>query len=68
MYSTHPDPDAALRETLGLARRAPFYRDHLARADAGSLAELARLPVTSKEDLRKATPWGMIAVPKEELW
>src|SRR5207245_1261698 len=52
VYFTHPDADAVFRETLSLARRAPFYREHLAGAAAPSLSEIGRLPVTTKEHLR----------------
>ncbi|MGH7859166.1 MAG: phenylacetate--CoA ligase family protein, partial [Candidatus Binatia bacterium] len=68
MYTTHADPESALRETLALARRSPFYGQHLAGADAGSLDGLRRLPFTTKDDLRATAPWGMMAVPREELW
>ncbi|MBI2963776.1 MAG: phenylacetate--CoA ligase family protein [Deltaproteobacteria bacterium] len=68
MYTTHPDAESALRETLALARRSPFYDAHLKNAEARSLAELPALPVTTKEHLRRSTPHGMIAVPREELW
>ncbi len=68
MYTTHPDPERALAETLDLARRAPFYARHLAGFEVVSLADLAKLPTTTKEHLRETTPWGMIAVPREELW
>ena len=68
MQTTHPDPEAALRETLALARRSPFYAKHLENQDVGSLADLAKLPITTKEHLREQTPFGMIAVPREELW
>jgi phenylacetate-CoA ligase len=68
VYATHPDAEALLRETVAVARRAPFYGEHLKKSDARSLAELDRLPVTTKDHLRKATPFGMVAVPREELW
>lgn len=67
-YTTHPDAESALLETLASARRAPFYAEHLKNAEARSLAELPALPVTTKEHLRQNTPYGMIAVPREELW
>lgn len=67
-YTTHPDPAAALAATVDLARRAPFYRDRLPAAAGFSLERLVELPLTTKEDLRKSTPWGLLAVPKEELW
>ena len=68
MLTTHSDPQAALREAIDLARRAPFYRERLAGHEVRDVDDLRRLPVTTKEDLRDQSPWGMIAVPREELW
>jgi phenylacetate-CoA ligase len=68
VFTTHPDPESAFAETLALARRSPFYGRHLAAVDAVPLGDIARLPVTTKDDLRRETPFGMIAVPREELW
>jgi phenylacetate-CoA ligase len=68
VYATHPDAEALLRETVALARRAPFYGEHLKNSDACTLGDLDRLPVTTKDHLREATPFGMLAVPREELW
>ena len=68
VLTTHPDRDAALRDTLDLARRSPFYAERLAGAVATSPEELPRLPITTKADLRAASPWGLVAAPREELW
>lgn len=68
VYTTRPDARAAFDETLATARRAPFYADHLRGSDGVALDEIARLPVTTKEHLRQATPFGMIAVSREDLW
>ncbi|HSD11742.1 MAG TPA: AMP-binding protein [Candidatus Binatia bacterium] len=68
MYATHPEAEALLRETVALARRAPFYAEHLQESEVRALTDLDRLPVTTKEHLRQATPFGMLAVPREELW
>ena len=67
-YTTRPDGETAFLDTLANARRAPFYTRHLAGAEASSLAELGRLPFTTKDDMRRESPFGMIAVPREELW
>jgi phenylacetate-CoA ligase len=50
--------------------RVPFYRERLADVDPASIAsldDLHRLPFTRKEDLREAYPFGLLAVPREEL-
>lgn len=54
-------PDAkSLEDVLSRARSAPFYRERLADADAGNWE---RIPLTTKDDLRAAYPFGLLAVP-----
>ena len=55
-----------------VAERVPFYREKLAQAgvaadDIGSLDDLARLPFTTKQDLRDHYPFGLLAVPQEQV-
>jgi phenylacetate-CoA ligase len=55
-----------------LSERVPFYRDRLSAAgveagDIRSLADLARLPFTVKDDFRRTYPYGLLAVPMEEV-
>lgn len=50
---------------LERASRSPFYRRALARSGAG--ARLEDVPLTTKQDLRDAYPFGMLAVEKERL-
>jgi phenylacetate-CoA ligase len=50
----------------------PFYREAFDAAgvrpeDCRSLEDLARFPFTTKGDLREGYPFGMVAVPREEL-
>lgn len=66
-YTTHPDADAALAESIALARRAELYRGRLTE-DVRAIGDLPSLPLTTKEDLRAASPFGLVAVPREELW
>ncbi len=52
--------------------RVPFYRDKLERAGLSpasieSLADLARLPFTSKDELRQTYPYGLLACDRAEL-
>jgi phenylacetate-CoA ligase len=59
---------ARLRATLEWAHaRVPFYRDRLAGARLDTLAELATLPFTRKSDLREHYPFGLFAVPAEDV-
>jgi phenylacetate-coenzyme A ligase PaaK-like adenylate-forming protein len=55
-----------------LAASSPFYRRRLADAgvDPGvpvTLDDLAALPFTTKADLWEHYPWGMLAVPREQV-
>jgi phenylacetate-CoA ligase len=62
-----------LRWTLRHAyANVPFYRKKFDAAgvspeDCRSLSDLARFPVTVKDDLRQNYPFGMFAVPSAEL-
>lgn len=52
--------------------RIPFYRDAFCAAglvpeDIQSLDDLAKLPFTTKQDMRDAYPFGLFAVPKEDV-
>jgi phenylacetate-CoA ligase len=62
-----------LRSTLrNVFRTVPCYRSKfmeagLEPADLGSLADLAKFPFTTKEDLRLNYPYGMFAVPMRDV-
>ena len=71
-----------LRDGLARMRRVPFYRARLAEAgiapgefdspdsrppEARSLDDLAGLPFTRKQDLRDHYPYGLFAVPLDEV-
>ena len=62
-----------LDDLLGrLAERSPIYRERLAAAGVGPGAKvgldgLADLPFTTKQDLWDAYPWGLLAVPREQV-
>ena len=61
-----------LRESLRRAEQVPHYRAAFAEAGVGaddltSLADLARFPFTTKADLRENYPFGMFAVPREQV-
>ena len=55
-----------------LSERVPLYRERLRAAgvkpgDVRSLADLARLPFTVKDDFRQTYPYGLLAVPMEAV-
>jgi phenylacetate-CoA ligase len=63
-----------LRSTVArILRGQPFGAGRLASAglaapeDIGSLADLSRIPFTSKADLRAHYPFGLLAVEREQL-
>ena len=62
-----------LRDCVGrVIARVPFYREKLAATGVGpedvrSLDDLARLPFTVKQDLRDNYPYGLFAVPMDEV-
>jgi len=61
-----------LRDTLARAANVPHYEAAFREAGVGpddvtSLADLARFPFTTKADLREQYPFGMFAVPREQV-
>ena len=62
-----------LRSTLQRAyEKVPHYRKSfdakgVKPGDLKELADLARFPFTVKDDLRANYPFGMLAVPREQL-
>jgi phenylacetate-CoA ligase len=64
---------AGLKRQIAQALKTDFYRGRLASAgisspdDIRTLADIRKLPFTTKGDLREAYPFGLLAVPKEEV-
>jgi phenylacetate-CoA ligase len=57
-----------LRATLARAAQAPSYKERLkGGASVDSVRDMARLPFTTKADLRDAFPYGFLAVPLERV-
>jgi phenylacetate-CoA ligase len=62
-------------ETLGrwnallerVRERVPFYQERLPAGYLGSLDEVAELPFTTKDDFREHYPFGLFAVPPDEV-
>jgi len=55
-----------------VAERVPLYRERLRAVGVQathirSLADLARLPFTVKDDFRQTYPYGLLAVPMEDV-
>ncbi len=47
--------------------KASFDRAGIKPADVASLADLQRLPFTTKQDMRDAYPYGLFAAPMEDI-
>ena len=64
---------ARLQETVArVYEKVPYYRAKmqekgLSPADIQTLADLKKLPFTTKQDMRDTYPFGLFAVPKDEL-
>ncbi len=63
--------DRSLEQLNGLMARVranvPFHAERLGDKPVRSLAEFAELPFTTKEDFRSTYPFGLFAVPLEEV-
>ncbi len=64
---------ARLQETVKrVYEKVPYYREKMQKAgvtpeDIQSLADLGKLPFTTKQDMRDTYPFGLFAVEREEL-
>ena len=61
-----------LKVALSRALSSPFYAKRLGEAGISAssitcIADLDKVPMTSKDDLRSSYPFGMVAVPQSEL-
>ncbi len=62
-----------LKKTVGNALKTPFYTKRLnsvgikSAKDLKSLSDIKKIPFTTKEDLREAYPYGLLASEKEEV-
>ena len=59
---------ALVNRTLARAGSSAFYRDRLPAEPLRSLDEIAALPLTTKEDLRRASPFGLVCVERHDLY
>jgi phenylacetate-CoA ligase len=50
-----------------LRERVPFYAERLPEEPLSSLDELAEVPFTLKDDFRDTYPFGLLAVPQDEV-
>lgn len=57
-----------LNQVLEHCQASAFYRDRLPAQPLGSLEELKSIPLTTKEDLRNQSPFGLLCVPQQEIY
>jgi phenylacetate-CoA ligase len=57
-----------LRQTVERVRKAPAFAERFRSPKVGTLDDLSRLPITTKEVLRDASPFGSVAVPNSQLF
>jgi phenylacetate-CoA ligase len=78
-FETLPRPELEawqlkrLRDMVGYARRTPFYQKRFTEAgikgpeDIKTLADLRRIPLTTKQDLRDGFPYGFLSISPDEV-
>jgi phenylacetate-CoA ligase len=66
MYS--PEKLQKINQLLEHCKNAPFYRNRIPDHPLSNLEELKTIPLTTKDDLRRESPFGLIAVPQTELF
>ncbi len=65
---TRTERDRLIADAVAYARQSAFYKAHLAGAYVNGRADLARLPLTTKDHLRQASPYGMLAIEPHRVW
>lgn len=58
----------ALNRLLEHCKTAPFYRGRIPNRPLRSLKELKRIPLTTKNDLKRCSPFCLVCVPREEIY
>ncbi|MFQ5733793.1 MAG: phenylacetate--CoA ligase family protein, partial [Planctomycetaceae bacterium] len=57
-----------LRETVAAAKRSTHYGPVLSNVRLEVLDDLTALPLTTKDDVRSASPFGLVAVDRKDLF
>ena len=58
----------ALNKVLENCKTAPFYHHRIPDRPLKSIKEIKQLPLTTKKELRGASPFGLVSVPRKELY
>jgi phenylacetate-CoA ligase len=57
-----------LNQILNHCKSSPFYKDRIPSQPLRSLEELKNIPLTTKEDLTRHSPFGLLCVSRRELY
>ncbi len=57
-----------LNKILHYCKKSVFYQERIPNVPLTSLEDFKHLPLTTKEELRSASPFGMICIPHQELY
>jgi phenylacetate-CoA ligase len=56
-----------LKQSIETARKSEFYRERLKDIEINSLEDIKKIPFTTKDELREAGCYGLVAVPRTQL-
>lgn len=57
-----------LNQVLEYCKASAYYRDRIPARPLGSLEELKSIPLTTKADLRNQSPFGLLCVPRQDIY
>lgn len=65
---TTAEPVKNLNQVLQHCQAAPFYRGRIPGDPLTSLNELKQIPLTTRDDLQRHSPFGLVCVPRDKLY
>ena len=65
---TTDDTVKNINQVLLQCQSAPFYRGRVPGDPLTSLDELRQIPLTTRDDLQRHSPFGLVCVPRDELY
>lgn len=57
-----------LNRVISLCRKSAFYGGRIADRELQTIGDLKTLPVTTRKDIQDHSPYGLLCVPREELY
>ncbi|MFZ5942890.1 MAG: phenylacetate--CoA ligase family protein [Bacillota bacterium] len=64
----HKNTLTVINQLIEHCRKAPFYGERLPDKPLNSIEQFKKIPLTTKEDLRKSSPFGLVCVPHKRLY